>query len=249
MVEIECRKFKDIDLKEGTIIEGFPGIGLVGPIAATYLIDYLEMDQICALDSENFPPTSMVYAHKPKFPARIYANKEHKIALFLSEFTPSQELHRPIARKLLDWAREQQCRRFICLEGLPMDTESDGGSEEKRRIEVYGVGSTDRARGEIEKAKIQHLEMGMIYGISGVLLNEGRWTNFDVIALLAEAYTVMPDALASARLIEALDRLIPEIKIDTKPLLEQSKKFEEHLKVLRKQAKPPVPDIDRVMFG
>ena len=249
MVDIECKKFKDVNLKGGTIIEGFPGIGLVGPIAATYLIDYLEMDQICALDCDDFPPTSMVYAHKPKFPARIYARSEHKIALFLSEFTPTRQLHRPMARKLLEWARGQQCRRFICMEGLPMESEPETGSEEKREIEVFGVGSTDRAREEIDKAKIKHLEMGMIYGISGVLLNEGRWTNFDVIALLAEAYTVMPDALASARIIEALDRLIPEIKIDTKPLLEQSKKFEEHLKVLRKQAKPPMPDIDRVMFG
>jgi proteasome assembly chaperone (PAC2) family protein len=45
MVEIETRKFKDMDLKGGTVLEGFPGIGIVGPIAATYLIDYLEMDQ------------------------------------------------------------------------------------------------------------------------------------------------------------------------------------------------------------
>ncbi len=249
MVEIETRKFKDMDLKGGTILEGFPGIGIVGPIAATYLIDYLKMDQICALDSEDFPPTSMVYASKPKFPARIYANSEHKIGLFLSEFTPSPKLHRPIAKKLLTWAKEQQCKKFICMEGLPSEAGDELKGEETRKIDVFGVGSTDFARNELKKAGIKNLESGMIYGISGVLLNEGRWENFYVITLLAEAYLDMPDALAAARILEALDKLMPNIKIDTKPLLEQSKKFEEHLKGLRRQAEPPVKEPYKAMYG
>jgi uncharacterized protein len=207
------------------------------------------MDQICALDSEDFPPTSMVYANKPKFPARIYANNEHKIALFLSEFTPSPILHRPIAKKLLEWAREQQCKRFICLEGLPSESGDKPGGEGSREIDVFGVGSTDEARRELKKADIKNLETGIIYGVSGVLLNEGRWENFDVITLLAEAYVDAPDALAATRILEALDRLMPNIKIETKPLLEQSKKFEEHLKGLRRQAESPVKEPYKAMYG
>jgi uncharacterized protein len=249
MTEIEIRKFKDMDLEDGTVLEGFPSVGLVSAIAATYLIDLLELDQICALDSEDFPPTSMVYASKPKFPARIYGSSEHKIALFLSEFTPSVELNRPMAKTLLGWAKEQQCKRFICMEGLPSETGNKNGEDEERNIKVSGVGSTDRARSELKKAKIEQLEAGIIYGVSGVLLNEGRWDNFDVITLLAEAYEDLPDALAAAKILEALDRLMPNIKIDTKPLLEQSKKFEEHLKGLRKQVEPPIKEPYKVMYG
>ncbi|UCG68729.1 MAG: proteasome assembly chaperone family protein [Thermoplasmata archaeon] len=249
MVEIEIRKFKEVNLAGGTILEGFPGIGIVGPIAGTYLIDYLKMDQICALDSEDFPPTSMVYANKPKFPARIYASSDHKIALFLSEFTPSLELHRPIAKKLLEWAKEQQCKRFICMEGLPSEVDIEPGGDGIREIDVFGVGSTDNARDELKKADIKKLETGIIYGVSGILLNEGRWENFDVITLLAEAYIDVPDALAATRVLEALNKLMPNIKIDTKPLLEQSKKFEEHLKGLRKQAELPVKEPYKAMYG
>jgi len=250
MVEIETRKFKDIDLKGGTILEGFPGIGLVGPIAATYLIDYLKLDQICALDSEDFPPISMIYAYKPKFPARIYASSEYKIGLFLSEFTPLPRLHRPIARKLLGWAKKERCRRFVCMEGLPSETEpTQGNKEQAREVKVFGIGSTDRARSELKKAGIEQLDAGMIYGVSGVLLNEGRWENFDVITLLAEAYVDMPDALAAARILEALDKLMPNIKVETEPLLEQSKKFEEHLKVLRRQVEPRLKEPSGVMYG
>ena len=116
---IEIYKFKDIDLSGATIVEGFPTVGLASIISANFLIGALNLDQICAIDSPDFPPVSMVYASKPKFPARIYANESHKIAVFLAEFTPTAELARPIADKILSWAIENECKRIITPEGLP----------------------------------------------------------------------------------------------------------------------------------
>lgn len=251
MVEIETRKFKDIDMDGGTIIEGFPGVGLVSTIAATYLIDHLKLDQICALESDAFPPTSMVYATKPKHPARIYASKELKLAVFLSEFTPAPPLHRPIARKLLEWCREQKCGRIVSTEALPSEEACKAGhsKDKERRPNIFGIGSTDKARSELKGANIDQLEVGIVYGVAGVLLNEGRWEGFDVITLLAEACPHMPDALAAAGILEALHRLMPNLKIDTKPLHDQSKKFEDHLKVLRKQAEPSMPEPYKMMYG
>ena len=243
MVGIEIKKFKDMNLEGGTVIEGSPGVGLASSIAATYLIDLLKLDQICAFDSETFPPTSMIYASKPKFPARIYADSKHRISVFLSEFTPSPPLHRPIAKKLMEWCKEQRCRRIISMEGLPSDIEcKPGESPEKVKTKVFGIGSTDRTRKELKDAKIKPLETGMIYGVSGVLLNEGRWNNYDVITILAEACVNLPDSVAAAKILETLDKLIPEIKIETKPLYEESKKLEKYLQSLRKQAETPQPE-------
>ncbi|MBU0497658.1 MAG: PAC2 family protein [Candidatus Thermoplasmatota archaeon] len=240
MVTIEIKKFKDMDLSSGTIIEGSPGVGLVSTIAATYLIDYLKLDQICAFDSEDFPPTSMIYASKPKFPARIYASSKHKLGIFLTEFTPPPLIHRPIAKTLLSWCKEQKVRRVISTEGLPSPSKcAPSEYQDDGNPQVFGVGSNNTARKEITKAKIPSLKTGMIYGVSGVLLNEGRWGNYPIITLLAEACPELPDALAAARILEALDKLIPEIQIDTKPLYEESKKIEEYLKNLRKQAEIP----------
>ena len=81
--EIEFRKFKEVDLKGAPVIEGFPGVGILGAIAASYLIETLSLDQICALESEDFPPVSMIYSAKPKFPARIYAREDIKLAVFI----------------------------------------------------------------------------------------------------------------------------------------------------------------------
>jgi len=240
MLKIEVKKFKDMNLENGTIIEGSPGVGLVSSIAATHLVDFLKLDQICAFDSEAFPPTSMIYASKPKFPARIYANTKHKIGVFLSEFTPISRVHRPMALKLMEWCKEQKIRRIVSMEGLPSDIKCIPGEQtEKIETKVFGIGSTNNARKELKDANIEQLESGMIYGISGVLLNEGRWNNYDVITILAEACIDLPDSIAAAKILEALDKLIPEIKIETKPLYEESKKLETYLKTLRKQAEKP----------
>src|SRR2546426_108732 len=95
---------------------------------------------------------------------------------------------------------------------------------------------TALARAELDKRGIQQLESGMITGVTGVLLNEGRWRNADVAALLAEARTDIPDARAAVALVHALDLLLPEIEIDLKPLQAQAKALEDHLTKLKQQA-------------
>ena len=248
MINIEIRKFKDVDLKGGTIIEGFPNIGLVSSIVATHLIDLLELDQICALESDAFPPTSMIYAKKPKFPARIYASSKYKIGVFLAEFTPSSYLHRPIALKLLEWCKEQECKRIIATEGLPQPTECKTNSKNKMNTKVFAIGSTDNTRKELNRLKIDQLEAGMLYGVSGVLLNEGRWQNFDVITILADACPDIPDAIAAAKILEVINVLLPDITIESKPLYDQAKKFEKQIRDLRKQVEPLHPEPYRDMY-
>ena len=241
--KMDLRTFREVDLKGGTVVEGFPTVGMVSTIACTYLISTLKMDQVCAMDDEEFPPLSMVYARKPKFPARVYAHDEKKLAAFLCEVPIPSRVHRKVGRCLLAWAKKHECRRIISLEGLPLP---EGGSEED--VMVWGVGSTDQAREDLDKAKIQQLESGMISGVSGVLLNEGRWEKFDTIALLAEAHPDLPDAIAAAKLVRAVDDLLPEIEIDLGPLLSEAKELEAQIAVLKAQAKPALTEPTPGMF-
>jgi uncharacterized protein len=234
MVEIEVRKFKDIDLRGGSVLEAIPTVGLSSTIACSYLISALGLDQISALESDDFPPVSMIYSKKPKFPARIYARDDLKLAVFISEVPLPPSIHRPLARTLLMWTRDQGCREIICIEGLPI---SEGGN---RPLRLWGVGSTDRAREKLEASGIEQLETGMISGVSAVLLNEGRWVKFDVISLLAETRAFMPDALAAAKLVEGVDSLLPQLEVPTAPLYEKAEVIQAHMAALREQAKPAI---------
>ena len=232
MAEVEIRTFKDVDLKGGTVVAAFPSVGLVSTIASTYLISTMQADQVCALESEDYPSLSMIYAKKPKFPARVYALRESKVAIFICEVPLPSKAHRPTAHALLRWSQAHGVRQIVALEGLPGNEAASGGDPA-----VWGVGSTDRAREELDKCKIPQLETGMIAGVSGVLLNEGRWRNFDVIALLAEARSDVPDAHSAVALTRGLDVLLPELEVDLGPLQEQARTLETHLKRLKQQAK------------
>ena len=237
MPSVEVRTLKEVDLKGGTVVAAFPSVGLVSTISATYLIQMLPVDQVCALESEDFPSVSMIYAKKPKFPSRVYASPGHKLAIFVCEMPLPTRIHRPVAYALMDWATKQGCRRIISLEGLPM--EGDGPMAEQPN--VWGVGSTAAARKELETHKLAQLETGMIAGVAGVLLNEGRWRNVDVIALLAEARPDLPDAHAAVALVQALDELLEEITVDLGPLQQQARQLEEFLQKLKQQATPVAP--------
>ncbi|HDN82016.1 MAG: proteasome assembly chaperone family protein [Methanomicrobia archaeon] len=240
---IDLYKFKDVDLKDGTVIVGHPSVGMISSIAISYLVDKLDLDQVAALDSDQFPPIALVFNNKPKCPARIYAREDLKIAAIVSEFVPSPLIVRPLARKILEWAEENGCKRIITLEGLV----SSGDGE----IEIYHVNSLDKESEKMKKMRIsaKPLNVGMITGVSAVLLNEGRRENFDVICLLGEARPNIPDSEAAAKLVGVVDQIFPEIKIDVSPLLEDAKMLEERMKKLKQQAKPAVvPKEEAVMY-
>jgi len=240
---IDLYKFKDVDLKDGTVIVGHPSVGMISSIAVSYLVDKLDLDQVAAFDSDQFPPISLVFNNKPKCPARIYARGDLKIAAIVSEFVPSPLIARPLARKILEWAKENGCKRIITLEGLV----SSGDGE----IEIYYVTSLDKESKKMKKMRIsaKPLNVGMITGVSAVLLNEGRRENFDVICLLGEARPDIPDSEAAAKLVGVVDQMFPEIKIDVAPLLEDARMLEERMKKLKQQAKPAVvPKEETVMY-
>ena len=238
MAEVEIRTLKEIDLKGGTVVAAFPSVGLVSTITATYMLTMLKMDQVCALESTDFPSLSMIYAKKPKFPARVYASRDRKLAIFICEMPLPMITHRPVAYALLKWSKDHGARQIVPLEGLAADPAAPVSGEPP----IWGVGSTDAARADLEKHGIAQLETGMIAGVTGVLLNEGRWRNSDVIALLAEARLDMPDARAAVALVHTLDELLPEIDVDLAPLQEQAKALEAHLVRLKQQAKMVEPE-------
>ncbi len=227
MEEITLHKFKEMNLEGATVINGFPTAGLVSTITANYLIGALKLDQIAVLDSPGFPPVSMIYDSKPKFPARIYADEKAKIAVFLSEFTPLPGLIRPISNMIFSFVDENKCSRIVAPEIMPAEGES---------LEVFGVGSTDSSRSYMNELGIKSISHGIITGISGILLNEGRRRNFDIITLVAQARPEIPDARASALLIETISKII-SISIDIEPLYRDAELIESRIRNLREQSK------------
>src|SRR6266566_4055684 len=130
-----------------------------------------------------------------------------------------------------------------------VDAKEDYGDPQ---VEVYGIGSTDKAMDMICKNGITVFEEGGITGVAGVLLNEGRKRDFDVITLLSEAHRHYPDARAAARAIEIIDKLRLHTELDARPLYEEAERIEMQLKSIHHQteaAKKPTEPPRPSMYG
>jgi len=239
--EVRIYEIKRVDLEGALVIDRFPSVGLVSSIVANYLIDTLEMEQIGIVESPAFPTVSLVRDGIPQHPVRIYAGKPptdragrgaDKLVAFVSEFHPAPAIIHPLANTIMDWVQEQRCSLLVSPEGLVVEADPARGQGHAARlndVKVYGVASTRKARElYIEPNAIPFAE-GVITGIAGVLLNEGRRRGFDVLTFLAEAQPDYPDARAAAKVLETINRILLHTPLDPVPLYAEAERIEQQL--------------------
>ena len=239
---ITIRDIAEHDLKGAVLIDGFPGVGLVGTIVANFLINTLELEQIGVIDSYKFPPISVIKEGVPHNPMRLYSGEQicndgtcNQVAVCVSEFTPPAEITKDLVNSLVDWAEEHGCTKIISAEGFTSGPKPDGEENE-----VYGVASTSGSRKWVDDAKVKPFTYGTVGGITGALLNEGKIRKLNVLGLLAEVSEDSPDARAAANVIKALDELLLAIDLDPGPLLKEAENLEREVKAVRDQAPPEV---------
>ena len=244
MNDIKIYELKRMDLKGALVIDGFPSVGLVSSIVANYLINTLHLEPIAIMDSIHFPTVSLIKNSEPHNPVRIYAGSKYgprgretgeKIVSFISEFQPQANVVKQIGSTMLDWCEDQRCGLVICPEGLVIENNEPTSREKDMDLRVYGIGSTKKSRELLLEPNVLPFREGVITGIAGVLLNEGKRRDFDVISLLAEAHQDYPDARAAGRIIEILDKLFFHIRLDPKPLYDEAERIEAQLKIIQRQ--------------
>src|SRR5580658_9389516 len=247
--EVRIYEIKRVDVENALVIDGFPSVGLVSSIVANYLIDTLEMEQIGIVESPAFPTVSLVRNGIPQHPVRIYAGRPpddragrvaDKIVAFVSEFHPAPNIIHPLATTIMDWVQEQRCGFLVSPEGLVVErspTDAHRGHAPKLAdVKVYGVASTRKARElYIEPNTLPFVE-GVITGIAGVLLNEGRRRGFDVLTFLAEAQADYPDARAAAKVIETINHILLRTPLDPVPLYAEAERIEQQLLSIQRHA-------------
>jgi uncharacterized protein len=250
--DVEIVDFEDMDLQNATVIAGFPSIGLVSTIAANYLIDALNLKQIGALNSSHFPALSVVHTGEPLSPVRIYAGVQsngEKIVIFVSEFKPKHYLINSISDAIMKWVTEKKCKTLISPEGMVVEGKNTNNEESTG---AYAIGSTSDVRNTLAMKNITQFKNGIIAGVSGVLLNKGKQSDFGVISILTEAHPNYPDAKAAAAAINVI-ALITDLEINVAPLYEESERIEKQLQKFHKQAKPMVSTTGQVpqpnMYG
>ncbi|MBT8242291.1 MAG: proteasome assembly chaperone family protein [Nitrosopumilus sp.] len=227
--KIKIRELKKINLENGYLIDGFPSIGFSSTIATESMIHTSQFELGGVIDSESFPTISVVKDGKPNFPTRIFVNEDLKVGVFLSYLTLDQPLHRVTAKTMLSWAKKHSIKLIVSSVAI----KSPDGNEE-----VIGIGSTESARNTIKNAGLKVLDHGTIPGIPGMLLNEGRISDQDVIVIIFYTDGKGPDFKSSAQLCMAMSKLIPGAACDIPSLEKEAEKAEIMIRETEEGSKP-----------
>jgi len=226
--KIRIRELKPLNLEGGFLIDGFPSIGFTSAIATESLIHTSQFELAGIIDSESFPPISVIKNGKPNFPTRIFVNEELKVGIFLSFLTLDQSLHRATAKTMLKWAKEHKI-------GLIVSSVAIKSSNNDK--EIIGIGSTDIARTKIKEAGLKTLDHGTIPGIPGMLLNEGSISKQNVIVIVFHTDGKEPDFKSSAQLCMAISKLIPGASCNIPLLQKEAEKAEIVIKETQEESK------------
>ncbi len=233
---IRIKELKPINIEGGYLIDGFPSVGFTEAIATESLIHTTQFDLAGIIDSDGFPPVSLIKDGKPNYPTRIFVNETLKVAVFSSYLTIAELMHRTVARTMLSWAKKHNIS--LIVSGVAI--KSKGESEQ-----VLAAASTDEAKDKLNKAGFSILTHGTIPGIPGLLLNEGMMNNQNVAVILFNSVGTGPDFKASAQLCLAMSKLIPGISCDIEMLQKEAEKAEKNIKEIEEEAK----DLKSSMYG
>ncbi len=207
-----------------TIIEGFPGFGLIGTIATEFLMEHLQTEKIGIIEVDEVPAMIAIHLNKVIEPISIHYNKEYNLVL-IHAISISKELGWKVAEMVQQLAKELNATEIVSLEGVGSPNPTGG------RVFYY---ATDN--GKVSKklsGTASPLNEGIIVGVTGALL--AKHSPIPVVALFAEAKSNLPDSKAAAEIIKALDAYTG-LKVDPKPLLKQAELFEKKLKsIIQKQ--------------
>ncbi len=217
---------KPLSLENPVIVEGFPGIGLVGNIASQHLIDELDMEYIGSMESRYFPPIAVLFNGIINMPVRIYQSKEHNILIVISDIPIHPTISYEVSKVLVDWAQSINVKEIVSIAGI-----ATMSSEEK----VFGAATNDDMLDRI-KDYVEIFQVGTISGISGSVMTECVMRDIPAISLLGETNSPNPDPRAAASVVSIL-KIIYDLPIETDNLMEQAEQIEVELQKLAEQVK------------
>ena len=213
-----------VSSKNPVILEGFPGIGLVGNIVATQIASELKMKQIGTIESRLFPPITVLYEGIVHAPVRIYEDTQNEFILVLSDILIHPMTAYDIGKAITSWAQSLNARLNIPIAGIAT-------MREQRTVFAAATGAEQL---NLVKDKTETLVTGSISGIAGSLMNESYISKLPALCLLGETQGPTPDPRAAARVIDVINDLL-KLNISTQKLVEEADQIETELHKLAEQ--------------
>ena len=196
---------------------GFPDVGLVGVIAASHLIEELNLAEVAYMDSKLLQPLIVLHEGLPHSSIRIFGN--HSILLAVSETPISADIIYQVMDALIDWGKNKKAKMMISLSGIPIEDRQDA-----KELKVFAAASNPEVLKKIQDKGIEALMEGYMVGPQAIMLLRCAQIDLPAITLLAQCFLNYPDPEAAAEILKGL-AIVTGIKVNTKELLEKGEEI------------------------
>ncbi len=233
MKETYIKELKQIEPNNPVLIEGLPGLGLVGKIAIRYLIKKLNAKKFAHLYSPHFPYFVLV---NKKGNVRLLrgafyfwknSNGPNDLILFTGD-SQSQTIEGQyeIADHMLDFAQKHNVKIIVTIGGYRMET--------KDKPSVFAA-ATDKELLDIalDAGAVVSSSGSPIVGTAGLILGLARFRKIGAVCLLGETRGYLPDPLAARSVLEVLKTAF-NFDVDLEGLNEEIAKAETMVTRLQK---------------
>lgn len=176
------RQISKPTLEKPILVQGLPGFGNVGKIAAHLLTKFCGAKPFAELYSPSFPDyvsiTSKGICHLPRYEFYAAPMEKNDFIIMTGDTQPSFDdvvAHYVICDYVLDFAKEQGCSFTVTTGGVPL-------TEEK--AQVYVAATSPRLALEFMEKGAVIYSKGRIVGATGLMLGLAKERGLDGVCLL-----------------------------------------------------------------
>lgn len=208
MDEVELRLFKEPSVRGAAFVEGLPGVGNVGKLAAEHLIDELKATKFAQVLSKDFPPQVFVLADGTikivdnslyywKAPKRT----QRDLILLTGDYQGlSSQGQYEIVDKILHLLHKYGVKELYTLGGY-------GLGRMVAKPAVLGAATSLALVKRMKKLGVQFREDepgGGIVGASGLFLGLGQLRKMEGVCLMGETSGYLVDPKSAQAVLEVL---------------------------------------------
>ena len=234
MIETTIVEKGKVKLKNPILIEGLPGIGLVGKIAAAHMIAELKAEKVAELYSPHFPHQVIMQKNgvmrmiKNRF--YVVKGKKNDLLILVGDVQAvTSEAQYEATGKMLDYCQKKGVKLIITLGGY-----GTGKVHDKPR--VFGIVSHKKMVDDYKKYGVLFGECkGSIIGAAGLLLGMGKIRGMHGLCLMGETHGSFVDPKGAQVQLEVLCKIL-DIKLDLKKLDQRARESEAFAKKMEKEA-------------
>jgi uncharacterized protein (TIGR00162 family) len=170
------------DLENPVFVQGLPGFGNVGRIAAHLLIKFCEAKPFAELYSPSFPDYVSIstkgITHLPKYEFYAAPMEKNNLVIMTGETQPSFDdvlAHYEVCGEIVDFAEKLGCHFIVTMGGVPI-------TEDK--TQVYVAATSNRLATEFMEKGAVIYSKGRIVGGTGLTLALAKERKLDGVCLL-----------------------------------------------------------------